>query len=902
MTQNSTPIVGDNPIAASEAAEVYRAKGYTRPIPINSDAKEPPEKDTTGGVDAVSARRVAEEALTGHRKNVGLVMDSGAEDFGLVAVDIDDYDEKNGYANLMQLCADLGVEWEESLRTTRRGAADRSGKRLYKVPAGVKFASAVCKGVDVVQLTHRYIVVAPSVVGGKPEQWYDADGNPVDLEDLPCAVDLPWLAPALVAHLNDGEISDPMTPAVALGAMQAGAWLESVCHNPHGAPTGALIRADLSEEALRHTLRSGAEGRHDTTIGLQRRVARAAVEHGAQGVLPVLERLRVAFVDAMTDPKVDGRTIGTRTAEVEFDRGLRTEVNKIRGEVEHGALRPLAQVLSGGAVSPTAFSNLGADDGTDDTARSSQVDYSALDRVEQLMWDHGGDDLPAQLLLTFCADLMAWRLDLHNGSPLSLFDVAKSRETPPGATFRPYLRRHVLPVVKAFRAQLPDPDSLADETQQAAVKVLLKKCADVLAICESENRAKPVLSAVAGLLDERGDVLKESDANTAENLLGLSDGEVIDLDRWRDGEGLPASVRPRRRDEIVTKSLALSGVQIRACAARLAVGEIAPVAELVRLVFGPADVRTTVLELMAYSLHGSNPHRLVWGVQGDTGTGKSTVMGFLTRALGDYAAATTIAALSDRSGGNNSAKARALRARIAFTEEFSQESKGNRDALKEIASNVPVSVTDKFIAAEERRGTVVAFTTNEAARVDFDAALEDRFVVVPTACTQEQVNALLSTFDDDWSTDPLSKVWLLSMMADHYARPWTQGFRKAELPAEIQECTSLFVAESNPAHRFISEHVEFTGGKDDVVAQSRLLEAVKDDSGAEVTARELQALMARFGTEKARVRDPRLPTNNPVAGFRGVRFAEVDNPRAERYRDDMNASSAKLKAVPADVA
>lgn len=866
----------------ARAVEAYRDKGYARPIPLPYGEKKIRLKGVTGYADPAHARLKAAESLTDHSGNVALVMDSGTEDFDLTAVDVDDYDERNGYANLMQLCSDLGVQWEESLRTSRRGAEDRSGKRLFRVPPGLKFARAACKGVDIIQLTHRYAVVAPSVVDGMAEQWFSAEGEVLALEDLPRVEDLPWLNEKLVSHLSEGSRTAPAQPSDALGDDQAVSWLESVSHKPSDVSAGSLSSmTEFQPDVLAGVFRNGVEGRHDTMIALQRRIIRAGVVDGTPGVLVALERLQAAFIDAMTDPTADGRTVTVPVADREFARGLRGEVNKLRGAIEHGTVRALGQVLNSGALSPIEFTSLSDD--TDDTAPAQAVDFSALERVEELMWSHGGDDLPAQLLLEFFGDFMAWKLDLHNNGGLSLFDVAKGEEVPPGATFRPYLRRHVLSVVKAYRAQLPDPDTLEDDTEKAQLKALLKKCSDVLSICESENRAKPVLSAVAGLLAERGDVLRESDADSAENLLGLSDGHVIDLNGWRDGKSLPDSVRPRDRTEIVTKSLRLSSTEIRSGVARLEAGDPAPVAELFRLVFGPADVRQAVLELMAYSLHGSNPHRLVWGIQGDTGTGKSTVMGFLTRTLGGYAAPTTMAALSDRSGGNNSAKAAALRARLAFTEEFSQDTKGNRDALKEIASNVHVSVTDKFKCSEEHRGTVVAFTTNEPARVDFDAALEDRFVVVPTACTQEQVNALLSGFEQGWDTDPLNRVWLLSMLADAYARPWSEGFRKAELPAEIQECTSQFVAESNPVNRVIDERLIFTGNEvDHFLPTKRILDVLNEDMDEPLTNQKLSPLMLARGADADNSwRDVGSPDGKKkrVRGYMGVRLRVEEDDR-----------------------
>lgn len=849
----------------AEAVESYRDSGLGVPFPLPyGEKKEPPRGVTGKSVTPEASAQKAEEAwkTAPTESNIGLRLAPN-----VFVLDEDAHDDKPG-AKTKKALENKLVPLPSTWSCTRHGADAESRHHYFTAPEGlgwkpeakVEIDGKTFGAIDVRHMRLSYLVVWPSQYDGDAYQWYTPTG---ELSERPPRVDeLAELPPVWIEYLSTGAASDTsaVDPTEMYNFTEAMEWLETTARAYDSEP-GAIFQSEFGA-GKRDDLRARFDdSAHPTMVERQTWAVKLAVFDGEAGLETALGTLEEMFCDAVS------RRASHPAAVREWRSALTGAVNLVRGEVEAG--RKTWKAKTAGLEALNAVSIAGA-------CEVHAAVEGLMTRVEELMWSHGGDDLPAQLLLEFCADFMAWKLDLHNNGGLSLFDVAKGEEVPPGATFRPYLRRHVLPVVKAYRAQLPDPDTLEDDTEKAQLKALLKKCSDVLSICESENRAKPVLSAVAGLLAERGEVLKESDADKAENLLGLSDGHVIDLNGWWDGKSLPESMRPRARTEIVTKSLRLSSTEIRAGVARLEAGETAPVAELFRLVFGPDAVRQTVLELMAYSLHGSNPHRLVWGIQGDTGTGKSTVMGFLTRTLGGYAAPTTMAALSDRSGGNNSAKAAALRARLAFTEEFSQDTKGNRDALKEIASNVHVSVTDKFKCSEEHRGTVIAFTTNEPARVDFDAALEDRFVVVPTACTQEQVNALLNGFEQGWDTDPLNRVWLLSMLADAYARPWSEGFRKAELPTEIQECTSQFVAESNPAHRFITESVEVTDEKGDVLAQSRLIEAVKDDCGAEITAREMQTLMVKFGAEKARVRDTKISVN-AVAGFRGVKFREAED-------------------------
>lgn len=850
---------------AAEAAEIYRGKGFARPTAVlSSTEKFPPEKGTTGNVEPERARELAEKTLIDHRGNVALVMDSGTDAYDIIAVDMDVYDEKDGYAEWLKLCDRLGVEFVESLRTSRRGVESKSGKRLYRTRAkGARLSSNPVPGVEICQYHHRYVVCAPSVVEGKAEQWISAEGVPLAVEDIPCAGDLPFLPEALEAHLTDGTRSDPHPPAEDYGDDAARAWLEEVTRNPSGTPTGALAATEFSAAAL-PGLFSVRGGRYDTMLGLTHRLIRVALESGAEGLSSVLADVEKAYCGAFKQ--------GERPVAGEFSKAVRGAVNKARGEVEAGLFHPVALVLSG--VDPEAFTALR-------TGYTAETDpYDALDAVRRRFYGYRGDDLPARLLLDLCGDLQLWKSDVTTKhGDLSLYDVEDGHTVRTVPTFRPYLRRFVAPVVEALKASLADPDTLPD-AEKAEAEFLTKECARVLKACHYERDAAPVLSAVVGLLNETGTPLLESEADgdDTEHLLGLSDGSVIDLSLWGDGVSLPESVRPRRRDEILTKSLNLSGAEIAHYSAELErmveAGETPEAAELFRTVFGEAT--TTALECMAYSLHGSNPHRLIWGVMGATGTGKSTVMGFLEQTLGNYSAPVAMEELCKR-GGTNSEKVAALRARVAFMSEFSQDVRGSRDALKEIAGNEKVAAAAKFANTEYHRGTVLTFSTNEPARIDFDAALEDRFVVVPVACTQEEFRRVRGRVADLWSVAPLNRVWLLSVLADNYRTPRVEGFQRSRLPECVQDTSARFVAESNPANAFVTEALELTGDPADYVLCTKMREELNAHCELELSAQKVTEVMARHGLERKKVKIllPHHRAKSAQNVYLGVKFRDL---------------------------
>lgn len=853
----------------AEYAESYRAGGWEVPLPLPYGEKFPPPSGCTGGVAVEDAAEAAEKACNeipnGQARNMGLRMPAD-----VTALDVDDYgDRKHGAETLYRLTEALG-ELPPTFSSTRRGAESPARHLFFRVPAGVKWCNEAGAGIDILQHTHRYAVVWPSVVDGDMYRWYDVDGNVMPEGEIPNVEDLPELPAAWVDALKKGDVTGSHFPRTSLARPAAWEWLRENVRNPDAETTGPLALTEYAPAALAERFRI-ADGRHDEMVGLTHTMVRAALETDAEGLLSLLETVRSAFYGAFTGEP------GDRLPDPgEFDRAVHGEVEKIRGEVEAGVFRPLAVLAASvTGLSPEVFTALRSDR----PAEVADVDagWSAVRRVFR---DYRGDDLPARLLLGLCGDLQLWKADVTTKhGDLSLFDVEAGHLVRTVPTFRPYLRRFVAPVVEAFRRGLPDPSGL-DGAEQAEAEFLDGECTRVLRACHYERDAAPVLSATVGLLNESGKPLLESkaDGDDVEHLLGLSDGTVIDLSLWAEGVSLPESVRPRDRDELVTKSLNLSGAEIVEYAVELErmtdAGQTPEIVELFRTVFG--DAMTTALECMAYSLHGSNHHRLIWGVMGGTGVGKSTVMGFLEQTLGDYSAPGAMEELCKR-GGTNSEKAAALRARVAFMSEFSQDVRGSRDALKEIAGNEKVAVAAKYANTEYHRGTVLTFSTNEPARIDFDDALEDRFVVVPVACTQEELRRVLSRMTDLWSVAPLNRVWLLSVLADNFRRPWDEGFQRSRLPESVGETSARFVAESNPANAFVAEALVVTGDPTDYVLCTKMREELNAHCELELSAQKVTEVMARHGLERKKVKI-QLPHHRAKSAqnvYLGVKFRDL---------------------------
>ncbi|MBD8030278.1 bifunctional DNA primase/polymerase [Corynebacterium gallinarum] len=795
-TYNSTTSADTSPQVgkAYEAAEAYREKGYARPIPMRKeDAKRPFLKGVHG-----RKTTFTEANATAHQwwednpqddVNLALVMAADSADYEIISIDVDHHDNKRGRDHLEELEGDYGSLSldQHPARSTRRGVSDKGGQYFFRVPKEQWWPAQACTDVDIRSLGISYATVWPSVKDGERYQWLDPDGEAVE---PPAVWDLPTLPKQWVECLSRGTV-----PKGLNGVAEPVQGLEDAYERLHGLV--ANFDAPISETLVEKVEKIDLTSAHpEMNGGVHSLIQWCAFEEGPSGLRAALERLESRYLKATRDRRRQDVARG------EFARSVEGEVDLVLAEVAQGKSLSITKMnaIAHQIKDFDLTSALGA-------SRLASAREELMEGVTEIIMTTTGDDLPAEILLLLNDDLRAVELDLHDKREPDLYDTAKGVFISK-STLRPYYRRYVAPALKEFLAML--------DTEDDEQKWLAKRVGMAVTYCGNQGSMNGAFPTLAGLLMERHPVLRESDFDAADNLRGLSDGMVIDINKWIDGD-LKSSVRPRRPEELLKKSMNISGAEILKGCARLDNGEVPPIQKLEQAVFH-SSVIPTVNELMAYSLHGNNPHRVIWGAMGDTGTGKSTWLDFYQRVLGDYGATSSLEDLSSRQSGNNSSKAAAMRASVAFLSELSQETRGQRDALKEISGNTEIAVTDKFTRTEYHKGTVICFSTNEPARIDFDEALEDRFVVVPTAGTRPKVEAVLSKFSEregdngNWQADSFNAVGLLNLMARNFARPWKEGFKRKDLPDIVVSTAERFVMESNPVNAFLDQALLFRTG------------------------------------------------------------------------------------------
>lgn len=281
----------------AEAFADYWNAGWRGILPLPYGAKTPPPNGFTGhdGRD-VSFADCHAMAETGPA-NIALRLPDG-----VVGIDVDDYNGKNGGATLAGLVDKFGALPPTFLSTSRSDGI--SGIRIYRVPPGTVLPTKLV-GIEFIQRWHRYIVAAPSrhpegaTYGWVNERDATTGAIPV-VSEIP---NLPerWLA-GLVQAAREAPTKADLTNTELVGVLS---------EMPKGEPCQHVLRAAGSAIA-------GGD-RHDSynsavlaVLGFGRR--------GCSGAEIVVTRLQQAFISELSDP-VAGRETRAEAAS-EFRRSL----------------------------------------------------------------------------------------------------------------------------------------------------------------------------------------------------------------------------------------------------------------------------------------------------------------------------------------------------------------------------------------------------------------------------------------------------------------------------------------------------------------------------------------------------------------------------------------------------
>jgi hypothetical protein len=305
-----------------DAAPLYRAAGWLGVLPLPPGRKGPPP----GG------KRPGEVSWTGHdgRWPSGADIEAWREENGagnialrlppdIIGIDVDAYAGKRGLETFTAAVAKWGPLPPTWISTARDDGV--SGIRLFRVPEGLRWPGQLGEHVEIIQVGHRYMVVAPSTnpdAGGAAYHFLRPDGTPTN--EPPTTLEPADLPERWVLGLTSGELAEDTTSA-NLATAEIQAWIVAhhrgtVCRAMTA--TLAKLLAEMSTGSAHEALRR--------TFGLCR-----LAEQGHSGLAAALTQARTAFTAEATRPGRHGATRSLDDAEAEWRRSLAGAVRRVVG-------------------------------------------------------------------------------------------------------------------------------------------------------------------------------------------------------------------------------------------------------------------------------------------------------------------------------------------------------------------------------------------------------------------------------------------------------------------------------------------------------------------------------------------------------------------------------------------
>lgn len=806
----------------------YHSKGWAVQVPIPAGRKAPPFKEMTGNIAEVTPERV-EEVWRGQSKNSNLAlrMQSSCEEFDVIAVDIDTYGDKNGYASILEAEKRVGVKFpfEDTPMSTRRDPNVMSGQFFFRVTKGKQWEANPYASVEVIQLGHRYSMVYPSVVKDQQYRWY-LNGEHTD---IPAIDDLPWLDEAWQKELiKSHSVTTKQKPQHEISQLDgddknnaAFAWLQENIDHYDSDVVAPMMRKVVGDKYKEDLIANG----HDTMVSAVRALIRFGTE-GHRGLKKALNTALQLFVTEMVQSNRRAQNVAIQ----EFFRAVSGEVEAVISEIEKGSLRLKKDISEKSEAVAALFASENqvvslVQEGEKGLEKATEPGEDTLDLDAYPNSDRGHAQMLADY---FGKGILA--TDMNGG-----FEYVQLQENGRYKFFSKDDMIHNVFSVVSDRIRQVGKDlkdyafGKSDGEFAEALGVADKDPSAILKVADSiEKRACKTESAVASrnilaqLHGIRDNTAKYTDFDASENLIGIKGGYTLDLDKLVQGDSKKA-LRPSHPSDMLTRD---TGVEL----------EFGYTSEgfnrWLDKFLPDLGKREYVQKVFGASLMSGNPHKKLFVLAGPTNTGKTTLIEAFTAALGDYAGATASDKLLNY---NESAPSpdmiRNLTKRAVTMSELGNGSSINADQLKRATGNDTISARNLFssnvISAKPQFTPYVS--TNTVPNIKgVDKATKERLVVVPF---DQSHAAGIVPFEDDIIKNPDNLKAVLAWIVEGYVRLIKEGLD--DQPETVQQASASFSHQTSDISAFIDDKFEEVDPLEDGIGvmEDQLAKAYAEWSG-----------------------------------------------------------------------
>jgi len=791
-------------------AKEYRKQGWVAPLPLPPNAKEAPPAGYHGNNKRIPVlneiRKWLRDNGTG---NICLALSTverpadvpftydgkQVTEWEHIAIDIDDYGEKHGWAEYCALVGNGLPELPATIASSARWSAnEHSNLRVFLVPTGYVYHGKVpgCKHIDVIASNLRYMVAFPSVhptgsaytwrVGGS-NGWEDIGGVPAANEAR--VLPEPWFNHIVKRGERQGSNEDS-----GLEFDELWDWAGETFHAPD------TMCEFMEREVTKYISELDASNLHEPLTRVLSRLTKNCLE-GHSGY----QKATLDYINTWFD--------------VAGERGDR-DPDTMRGEIQRsvsGALND-AKIAWDECNQYVPVDTCAKVNGRADNWSANEVadrvaagDYGGLGNVVGKMEvlnakpanEYGmHDDGNAQHFIDVYSDNVkyvdgrdgwvvwdGWRW--HRDINARYVGLAYRR-----------VRDNQEKYVNVLRQRL------AKNPKAEGLKSLIREWNLWSRRSGNVGAIKAALDIASWLnVHEEPVAIPANMFDSNPKLLGCTNGVLV-LDDDPD-------IRPPRKEDYVTYNTNVPYMPWRSLAN--SEGEVLEGWQLwneyLEIFLPDPDVRRYVQKVLGHLIVGENPEKLIVFMYGPHDTGKSTMLGGILGALGDYYGAVDINLFKPKD--LNPGLIRACPLRVVG---MSEVDAGTMDGptVKRITGNDMVSAEAKYsnvIFQGRPQFTAVVACNNPPNITPADEALNERIMVLPFLKTIDRSHR---RYERQTQIERHSGVAVFSWMVEGWKLYCVEGL--GEQPVAVRKLRNELVSNLNATQTFIHEMLEKAADSD----------------------------------------------------------------------------------------
>lgn len=801
----------DHDLNPFSVAELYRKAGWLGTIPVPYNEKHPPPRGFTGAAAPYPDDIKVTEWLGGGRSNIALRLAETdylpkaspyqEKAYELLGIDVDDYGDKAGYEQLQALESQYGPLPPTVCSSSRWEQSPNSGIRVYLVPAGFHFLGKASPAIEVIQRAHRYMLTWPSLNPDVPDAesstyrfrgptgaYYEGSREGAAIATLGAAIpplsDVAVFPEAWFDFLTCDRLRATGKDISSLGGDELLTWANETFNDSQGEMCRTMSNAvekklgeledcvahhDLMIKAHWQFLRLGAEG-HSGWIDAMKTFnnkwfSKTQKDRGGEATDVLAGEIQRSVIGSLSkiEPELDnyipddecGSGNVTVLHDVDGFHVNITEAEPIEEDDDFDSLGPIVSRMPKYQTNPGDYQH--NDDGN--AKHFIEVFGENIQYVE-----------PAQNWVLW--DGIEWN---RCGKALinRAFSVVAKRQ-------------------QSYAKNLPR----GDKTQMQKANLWHRwglRSGNTPAINNAikqieSSHYKGISVATAG---------NQFDRNP--KLLGCENGILV-LER-------EPYLRPAKKEDYVTFNTHTQYIEWDADKA-----EESGLLEGYKLwneyleIFLPdVKLRHFIQKVMGHLLIGGNPEKLLIFVYGPHDTGKSTMLGSIKSALGDYYGTVDINLFNNSK--LNPGLIRAVPLRVAGMSEVDD---GNMDAnmIKRLTGNDTITAEAKFsneIFEGEPQFTTVIALNQEPKIKSVDEALQERIIVLPF---NFQIPMEKRDYARQTDIAAYSSEAVLAWLVDGWKMYCREGMKRVTWPLEVQGLCGNVVGNLNPTQKFITECIE----------------------------------------------------------------------------------------------